>query len=75
MYFSKMKSELSTVEISESIGKVSVLTILPQDLKAVVILAHGAGAGMTHRFMEDLAANLAEFSIATIRYNFPYMEK
>ncbi len=70
-----MKSELSTVEISESIGKVSSLTIQPKDLKAVVILAHGAGAGMTHRFMEDLAANLAEFSIATIRYNFPYMEK
>jgi uncharacterized protein len=70
-----MRSELSTFEISESIGKVSSLTIHPKDLKAAVILAHGAGAGMTHHFMEDLAANLAEFSIATLRYNFPYMEK
>lgn len=75
LYFSQMKAELSTIEISESIGKVSTLTVLPKDLKAVVILAHGAGAGMTHRFMEDLAASLAELSIASVRYNFPYMEK
>jgi uncharacterized protein len=75
LYFRAMKSETSTVEISESIGKVSALTMSPKNLKAVVVLAHGAGAGMKHRFMEDIAVNLAEFAIATVRYNFPYMEK
>ena len=70
-----MKSTLSQVLISESIGKVSLLTLKPKVLKAMLVLAHGAGAGMTHAFMENLAAQLAELSIGTVRYNFPYMEK
>ncbi len=70
-----MKSKLSHLLISESIGKVSLLTLRPKDTKAVMVLAHGAGAGMTHAFMENLAAKLADLSIATVRYNFPYMEK
>ena len=70
-----MKSKLSHLLISESIGKVSLLTLKPTDTKAVMVLAHGAGAGMTHAFMENLAAKLADLSIGTVRYNFPYMEK
>jgi predicted alpha/beta-hydrolase family hydrolase len=43
--------------------------------RACFVLAHGAGAGMTHPFMEQVAAGLAERGIATLRYQFPYMEK
>jgi|GEM_PF-5057830 len=43
--------------------------------RACFVLAHGAGAGMTHPFMERVAAGLAERGIATLRYQFPYMEK
>jgi uncharacterized protein len=70
-----MKSKLSHLSISESIGKVSLLTLKPMGTKAVMVLAHGAGAGMTHAFMENLAIKLADRSIGTVRYNFPYMEK
>jgi uncharacterized protein len=70
-----MKSKLSQITVSESIGKISLLTLEPKDLKSILVLAHGAGAGMTHTFMENLAAQLAEHSIGTVRYNFPYIEK
>jgi predicted alpha/beta-hydrolase family hydrolase len=39
------------------------------------VLAHGAGAGMTHPFMADIAKGLAERGVATLRYQFPYMEQ
>jgi uncharacterized protein len=70
-----MKSKLSHLLISDSIGKVSLLTLKPKETKSMIVLAHGAGAGMTHAFMENLAAQLADASIGTVRYNFPYMEK
>lgn len=41
----------------------------------MLVLAHGAGAGMRHRFMEDVTQKLADRSVATFRYQFPYMEK
>jgi predicted alpha/beta-hydrolase family hydrolase len=47
----------------------------PQDARACYVFAHGAGAGMTHAFMEQAAAGLAVRGIATLRYQFPYMEK
>jgi uncharacterized protein len=74
-YFREMKSKLSQLLISESIGNVSLLTLKPKETKSVMVLAHGAGAGMTHAFMENLASQLADLSIGTVRYNFPYMEK
>ena len=70
-----MKSKLSQIIVSESIGKISLLTLKPKELKSILVLAHGAGAGMTHAFMENLASQLAEHSIGTVRYNFPYIEK
>ena len=70
-----MKSKPSHVLVSESIGKVSLLTLSPKETKSIIVLAHGAGAGMTHSFMENLAVALAGHSIGTVRYNFPYMEK
>ncbi len=54
---------------------VSALLVKPASAKALLVMAHGAGAGMRHRFMEDAAAKLAELGVATLRYQFPYMEK
>jgi uncharacterized protein len=54
---------------------VSGLLWAPPRSCACYLLAHGAGAGMTHPFMQAVAAELAERSIATLRYQFPYMEK
>ena len=47
----------------------------PRDARACLVLAHGAGAGMTHPFLAALAEGLAERHVATLRYNFPYMER
>ncbi|MBX2870953.1 MAG: dienelactone hydrolase family protein [Saprospiraceae bacterium] len=63
------------IEISEEIGTVSGLLIKPADASALLVLSHGAGAGMEHHFMEALAQILATHTIATLRFNFPYMEK
>jgi predicted alpha/beta-hydrolase family hydrolase len=54
---------------------VSALLVQPKDARACFVFAHGAGAGMTHSFMEQAAIGLAERGIATLRYQFPYMEK
>jgi uncharacterized protein len=54
---------------------VSALLIKPQQARACYVFAHGAGAGMAHASMETIAAGLAERGIATLRYQFPYMEK
>lgn len=56
-------------------GAVSGLFNRPENAQALLILAHGAGAGMRHRFMEAVAVKLAERNVATLRYQFPYMEK
>ena len=54
---------------------VSALLTTPAHPRAGYVFAHGAGAGMTHRFMEEVAQGLAERGVATLRYQFPYMEK
>ena len=54
---------------------VSALLIRPKGAKALYVFAHGAGAGMMHKAIESNAAGLAERGIATLRYQFPYMEK
>jgi len=59
----------------ERIGTVSALLTRPDHARACYILAHGAGADMRHVFMEKVAAGLAERGIATLRFNFLYMEK
>ena len=55
--------------------RVSGLLIVPKGASALYVLAHGAGAGMTHPFLATLSTLLAERAIATLRYQFPYMEK
>ena len=55
--------------------RVSGLFTLPDGAIACYVLAHGAGAGMAHPFLGTVARGLAERGIATMRYQFPYMEK
>lgn len=54
---------------------VSGLWLTPADAKAALVLGHGAGAGMAHKSMTAIAEGLAERGIATLRYNFLYMER
>jgi predicted alpha/beta-hydrolase family hydrolase len=62
------------IEVGDRIGAVSGLLLRPADAWVMYALAHGAGAGMRHRFMESIAAALAERGVATLRYQFPYVE-
>ena len=55
--------------------RVSALWLVPSDARALLVLGHGAGAGMTHPFMAALAEGFAERGIATLRYQFPFMER
>jgi predicted alpha/beta-hydrolase family hydrolase len=61
--------------VSERVGEVSAAMLVPQKARALFVMAHGAGAGMRHPFMEALARSFAASRIATLRYQFPYMEK
>jgi uncharacterized protein len=63
-----------TIETGKS-GAVSALLLTPDAPRACYVFAHGAGAGMTHSFMEAFAKGLSDRRIATLRYQFPYMEK
>jgi uncharacterized protein len=62
------------IEIANA-AAVSALLIRPTQARACFVFAHGAGAGMTHPFMEAVATGLCERGVATLRYQFPYMEK
>jgi predicted alpha/beta-hydrolase family hydrolase len=61
--------------VSEKAGAVSGLLAMPSDARACLVLAHGAGAGMRHKFMDAVSKRLADLGVATLRYQFPYMEK
>ncbi|MBN8754974.1 MULTISPECIES: alpha/beta family hydrolase [Variovorax] len=65
--------ELS-IDVTPGIA-VSALAMSPPSAEACLVLAHGAGAGMRHPFMQAVAEGLAERRIATLRYQFPYMEQ
>ncbi|HEY0652045.1 MAG TPA: alpha/beta family hydrolase [Chryseosolibacter sp.] len=69
-----MKIEPVKIPISDSIGSVSGEFVIPEKMDALLVLAHGAGADMHHKFMKSLAKGLAETGIGTLRYNFPFME-
>jgi predicted alpha/beta-hydrolase family hydrolase len=63
-----------TITVSD-VSTVSALLLRPEAARAAYVFAHGAGAGMAHPSMAALAEGLAERGIATLRYQFPYMEK
>lgn len=54
---------------------VSALLMKPRKARACFVLAHGAGAGMTHPFMDEVSADLYRLGIATLRFQFPFMER
>jgi uncharacterized protein len=67
-----------TQQLAIEAGKsatVSALLMRPRDARACYVFAHGAGAGMTHAFMTEASEGLAAHGVATLRYQFPYMEK
>jgi uncharacterized protein len=66
--------ERFTIDTGKS-GAVSALLLRPEAPRACFAFAHGAGAGMAHSFMEAFAVGLCERGIASLRYQFPYMEK
>jgi len=62
------------ISINEQAGEVSIIENTPKQPKCCLMLAHGAGAGMDHYFMEDLANALVNQGVLVVRFNFPYKE-
>jgi predicted alpha/beta-hydrolase family hydrolase len=67
-------AEAVSIAVNDGV-RVSGLLQSPPQARACYVLAHGAGAGMTHAFMAAVAAELDARGIATLRYQFPYMEQ
>jgi uncharacterized protein len=61
--------------VGNTSGEVGAVLLRPENAQWLLILAHGAGAGIRHPFMAAIAQSLARHGVATFRYNFPYMEK
>jgi predicted alpha/beta-hydrolase family hydrolase len=70
-----MEHRRFSLTVSPAIGSVTAEYILPEKSICIMTLAHGAGAGMDHAWMVELAGGLAAVGIATLRFNFPFMEK
>lgn len=68
-------TDAQRLSMSVGDGQVSGLFLRPDGARALYLFAHGAAVGMTHRAMESNAQGLAARGIATLRYQFPYMEK
>src|SRR5580698_9896435 len=69
-----MTEELDSRFAVGSVGDVSAILVRPPDARWLLVLGHGAGAGMRHPFMTALSRELGAEKIATFRYQFPYME-
>jgi uncharacterized protein len=69
-----MKTRTLSFSVSPEIGKVSAELVMPGKPICILTLAHGAGAGMNHEFMVAISKALAEKDVATLRFNFPFME-
>ena len=67
-------TETIIIEVSSAV-RVSALLQRPAHSRACYVLAHGAGAGMSHSFMAAVATQFASRGIATLRYQFPYVER
>lgn len=67
---------MNASSLTERLGEdgVGAELIRPHDAVALFVFAHGAGAGIEHPFMAAMATQLAEFRIATLRFQFPYMD-
>ena len=69
-----MSTENFSFQVSPEIGSVSGQFMMPSRPISIMLLAHGAGAGMNHSFMVALAEALSEKNIGTLRFNFPFAE-
>lgn len=69
------RSHEINVSLPKGVVTVSALSALPPAARGLLVLAHGAGAGMHHAFLKDVAAALYARKIGTLRYQFPFMEK
>ena len=69
-----MQADSVSIEVEEA-EALQGLLLTPEDAWCVCVLAHGAGAGMSHAFMEDAAQALAVRGVATLRFNFPFMAR
>jgi predicted alpha/beta-hydrolase family hydrolase len=69
-----MKTQSISLTVSPEFGNVSAELMMPDEPVCILTLAHGAGAGMNHHFMVTISKLLAENGIATLRFNFPFME-
>src|SRR6266480_2942879 len=70
-----VSSDPVAITVADGEGPVSGLLLRPPGASRLYVLAHGAGAGMRHPFLEAIARALAERDVATLRYQFPYMER
>jgi predicted alpha/beta-hydrolase family hydrolase len=59
----------------QNAGEVPAILLRPPNAACLLVLAHGAGAGMNHPFMQSLAGELAAENLSTLRFQFPYMEQ
>jgi predicted alpha/beta-hydrolase family hydrolase len=62
------------LEVAPDAGRVSAVLLRPVESRFLLVMGHGAGAGMRHRFMQGMAEALAGHGVATLRYQFPYRE-
>ena len=70
-----MKKTTITIQVSPSNGSVSGEIYETENMKSMLVLAHGAGAGMNHPFMTALSKELAALEVGTMRFNFPFIEQ
>jgi len=70
-----VSSDPVEITVADGRARVSGLLLRPPGARRLYVLAHGAGAGMRHPFLETIARALAECDVATLRYQFPYMER
>lgn len=64
-----------TIPVNDAVGSVSGILLRPERAHALLVFGHGAGAGMKHPFMETAAKELGNRGVATLRYQFPYVER
>jgi uncharacterized protein len=72
-YCPMTRTDRLTIDVPGS-SAVSAILVAPEESRALCVMAHGAGAGMDHPFMRAVASGLANCGIATLRYQFPYMQ-
>jgi len=70
-----MATPESRGEIALDGGSVGSISIRPRGAVATLVLAHGAGAGMEHPFLAGFCRAMGEAKVATLRFNFPYLER